>query len=346
MNKIQPIINAQQNALQRGFTKNSSPMNCSLIIEESLHEQRDRCQPLYIAFLDAKSAFDVVNYDILMRKRYHMGVEGAPWLLIRSLHEGSATAVEWEGSISEPFQVHQGVKQGGILSTDLYNVYNNGSLDRLAVTKGGFHIGEICCAGLYGSITRLDETSVEKQLTRRQLSVKSYRGSSLFVEIRHLCVKYNLPDPYSLLDCLPSKYHWKRVVQKAVNTYGVDILKQRASLYSSLEFLCVDSYWPGKKHHSIQNVGCVSDVPRVHTKLKLVTGVYVLQINRACFHQNNIDATCQLCHEADETIARFLLDCPVLESVRRPVLAAICYIGCKLLQGPVERDQYASAYSG
>ena len=59
--KIQPIINAQQNPLQRGFTKNSSPMNCSLIIEESLLEQGDRRQPLYIAFLDAKSAFDVVS---------------------------------------------------------------------------------------------------------------------------------------------------------------------------------------------------------------------------------------------------------------------------------------------
>ena len=153
--KIQPIINAQQNPLQRGFTKNSSPMNCSLIIEESLREQRDRRQLLYIAFLDAKSAFAVVNHDSLMRKLYHKGVEGAPWLLIRSLHEGSATAVKWEGAISEPFQVHQGVKQGGVLSTDLYKVYNNGSLDRLAVTKGGFHIGEICCA----APTCADDTS-------------------------------------------------------------------------------------------------------------------------------------------------------------------------------------------
>ena len=41
---------------------------------------------------------------------------------------------------------------------------------------------------------------------------------------------------------------------------------------------------------------------------------------------------------ADETVAHFLLDCPVLESVRRPVLDAICNIGCKLVQCPVERD--------
>ena len=39
------------------------------------------------------------------------------------------------------------------------------------------------------------------------------------------------------------------------------------------------SYWPGKRHPLIQNVGCVNDVPRVHTKLKLVTGVYALQNN-------------------------------------------------------------------
>ena len=129
-----------------------------------------------------------------------------------------------------------------------------------------------------------------------------------------------------------------RVVQKAVNTYWVDILKPRASLYSSLECLCVDSYWPGKKHPLIQNVGCVSDAPRVHTKLKLVTGVYVLQVNRACFNQNNIDATCQHCHQADETVAHFLLDCPVLESVKRPVLETICNIEYKLVQCHAERD--------
>ena len=60
-NKIQPVIYAHQNTLQRGFTENSSPMNCSLILEEAIREQRDRRQPLYIAFLDAKSALDVVN---------------------------------------------------------------------------------------------------------------------------------------------------------------------------------------------------------------------------------------------------------------------------------------------
>ena len=111
--KIQPIINANQSALQRGFTKNSSPMNCSLILEEAIREQRDKRKPLYIAFLDAKSAFDVVNHDSLLRKLYHIGIDGATWLLIQSLHDGGTTAVKWEGAVSDIFHIKQGVRQGG-----------------------------------------------------------------------------------------------------------------------------------------------------------------------------------------------------------------------------------------
>ena len=124
---------------------------------------------------------------------------------------------------------------------------------------------------LFGSISRLKESSTEKSLARRQLSVKSYAGNSWFVEIRRLCVKYSLPDPNSILDIL-SKCQWKRVVQRAIYTYWADILKQRASLYSSLKFLFVDGYWPGKKHLLIQNVDCVSNVPRIHSSYQAEAG--------------------------------------------------------------------------
>ena len=43
-------------------------MNCSLILEEAIREQRDKHKPLYIAFLDSKSEFDVVNHDSLLKK--------------------------------------------------------------------------------------------------------------------------------------------------------------------------------------------------------------------------------------------------------------------------------------
>ena len=69
---------------------------------------------------------------------------------------------------------------------------------------------------LFGSISCLEESSIEKSLATRQLSVNSYAGNSWFVEIRRLCVKYSLPDPYSILANSLSKCQWKRVVQRTI----------------------------------------------------------------------------------------------------------------------------------
>ena len=37
------------------------------------------------------------------------------------------------------------MRQGGILSTDLYKLYDNGVFDRLQLTGVGCHIGDISC---------------------------------------------------------------------------------------------------------------------------------------------------------------------------------------------------------
>ena len=83
---------------------------------------------------------------------------------------------------------------------------------------------------------------------------------------------------------------------------------------------------------------CASDVPIVHTKLKLVTGTYIHQVNRVCFNQNEIDATCQICHQAEETLEHFILDCTVLEPARKLALDAILRIAYEQLDRPLERD--------
>ena len=48
--RIQPAIEAQQISLQCGFTKHSSPMNCSLIVDETIREYKDLRMPISIAF--------------------------------------------------------------------------------------------------------------------------------------------------------------------------------------------------------------------------------------------------------------------------------------------------------
>ena len=49
----------------------------------------------------------------------------------------------------------------------------------------------------------------------------------------------------------------------------------------------------------------------IYKHIKLVTVVYALQVNRATFNQNQIDATCQLRYQADEAIEYFYWTVPV-----------------------------------
>ena len=110
----------------------------------SIHQRnRDLKKDCFVAFLDAKAAFDVVNHSSLMRKLFHIGVEGVTWNLIHSLHKKAQTVVRWCGRTSEPF-VRQG--QGGVLSTDLYKVYSNPLLDRMSSLCIGGMVGEVCCS--------------------------------------------------------------------------------------------------------------------------------------------------------------------------------------------------------
>ena len=62
-----------QSPLQRGFTENASPLNCAIIVDEVIREGKDSGKPVYMAMLDAKSAFDVVVKDILMKKTFLSG---------------------------------------------------------------------------------------------------------------------------------------------------------------------------------------------------------------------------------------------------------------------------------
>ena len=78
-----------------------------------------------------------------MLKLFNIGVEGNLWTLVNSLHQDAKSAVKWQGDISKKFQVEPGVRQGGILSTDLYKVYSNSLLDRLSTNKDATRIGPV-----------------------------------------------------------------------------------------------------------------------------------------------------------------------------------------------------------
>ena len=130
----------------------------------------------HFIFLDAKSAFDVVNHNHMMRRLYHMGVQDRHWILINDMHQNATSIVKWIGERSEPFEIHQGVRQGGILSSDLYKVHINPLLDRLQDSNLGIKIGNIYCAS---SACADDLTVGCKEITEGQTMVNETHDFSL-----------------------------------------------------------------------------------------------------------------------------------------------------------------------
>ena len=79
----------------------------------------------------------------LFRRIYQAGIQNKTWSLISNLHQEAKSCIKWKSSNFEMFDVKMGVRQGGILSADLYKLYINPLLDHLQNVNVGHRIGNI-----------------------------------------------------------------------------------------------------------------------------------------------------------------------------------------------------------
>jgi hypothetical protein len=58
-------------------------------------------------------------------------------------------------------------------------------------------------------------------------------------------------------------------------------------------------------------------------RLKIVTGNYILQSDKAAFSKKSTSPICLLCKKPEETTTHFLIVCEKLEETRTPILSKI-----------------------
>ena len=73
-------------------------------------------------------------------------------------------------------------------------------------------------------------------------------------------------------------------------------------------------------------------------KLKLVTGTYILQVNRSAFNQDEIDTTCLMCKEEPETIKHFMMRCSAFEKVKQPIPKSILQCAEYFMLSPIDSE--------
>ena len=179
---------------------------------------------------------------------------------------------------------------------------------------------------LYGCICRSSKTSTEWKIAECQLSIKSSKSKSWFIDIKRLFIKYGIGDPYEFLYTVLSKYQWKRLIKSKVHSYWISTISEVCNLYSSLKYL-KGSYKIGQCHPLATTISAnMRDIIRIPISLKIATGTYktyILQANRASFNRSQLNPICLLCGNGEETLDHFLLICERLDGIRAPLIKDI-----------------------
>ena len=128
---------------QFGFKSGHSTDLCVYALTEFIEYLKRRSTSVYVAFLDASKAFDKINHWVLFKKLLNRGV---PIYLVKVLcywYQHQSMYVKWGSTLSSKFQVTNGVRQGGVLSPLLFNVYVNELSELLNKSGIGGNMGGI-----------------------------------------------------------------------------------------------------------------------------------------------------------------------------------------------------------
>ena len=111
---------------QNGFRAGRSCQDHIYVLSSIIRNRKSEDKDTFCAFVDFKKAFDWVPRDLLLYKlstSFH--IHGRLFNTLSTIYESSTAQIRLNGTLSDPFNVSSGVKQGDIISPVLFSMYLN-----------------------------------------------------------------------------------------------------------------------------------------------------------------------------------------------------------------------------
>ena len=117
--KIDQECSNLQSGFRPGIGTREGIFNLRTILERAIEVQQD----VYICFIDYTKAFDRVNYTKLIECLKEIGVDDKDLQIIIKMYWEQTAVVRTKNGVSSDFKIKKGVRQGCVLSPNLYNLY-------------------------------------------------------------------------------------------------------------------------------------------------------------------------------------------------------------------------------
>ena len=130
--KLRSKLSDEQFGYQPGKGTRNAIFCLRMLAEKAIEKQKD----LYICFIDYVKAFDRVKHKKLMEMLEHLEVDGKDLRLLANLYWNQRAAIRTDRELGDWIEIGKGVRQGCVLSPDLFNLYGEHAYSGIQSNEG------------------------------------------------------------------------------------------------------------------------------------------------------------------------------------------------------------------
>jgi len=109
---------------QYGFMPDRGSRNAIFMLRMLCEQSIEHQQDVFLCFIDYQKAFDKMRHTQLLTILKRIGIDGKNFRIIRNLYYEKKAAIKLTEGLTELTDIKRGVRQGCVMSPDLFNLYN------------------------------------------------------------------------------------------------------------------------------------------------------------------------------------------------------------------------------